>query len=158
MSHPGALNTIDLMPIEADGSVAVDCAQLPAGLPEILQQTAAFYSRVGFAAPWISYLAMEGTRAVGICSFKSAPVDGRVEIAYFTLPGHEGKGIATAMAARLVAIAQSRPEVARIAAQTLAERNASHRVLEKLGFRTIGTMEHPDDGIVLEWQLANART
>jgi RimJ/RimL family protein N-acetyltransferase len=40
-----------------------------------------------------------------------------------------------------------------VAAQTLPERNASHRVLEKLGFRHVETIEHPEDGTVWEWQL-----
>ena len=40
------------------------------------------------------------------------------------------------------------------AAQTLPERNASHRILEKLGFRHITTIDHPEDGTVWEWQLA----
>jgi hypothetical protein len=37
-------------------------------------------------------------------------------------------------------------------AQTLPERNASHRILEKLGFEAVGTINHPEDGEVLEWQ------
>jgi RimJ/RimL family protein N-acetyltransferase len=40
-----------------------------------------------------------------------------------------------------------------VAAQTLPERNASHRVLEKLGFEAVETVDHPEDGMVLEWQL-----
>jgi RimJ/RimL family protein N-acetyltransferase len=149
---------INLLPINADGTVAVDDALQPGAATDILEQTAALYARVGFNPPWISYLAVEGTHAVGVCSFKSAPVEGRVEIAYFTFPGNEGRGIATAMAARLVAIARDRPGVACIAAQTLPGRNASHRILEKLGFHAVGTVEHPGDGTVLEWQLVRART
>ncbi len=37
--------------------------------------------------------------------------------------------------------------------QTVPERNASHRVLENLGFEPAGAVEHPEDGTVLEWRL-----
>jgi hypothetical protein len=57
------------------------------------------------------------------------------------------------MAGALVAIAASHDPAVLVTAQTLCERNASHRVLEKLGFRDIGTVEHPQDGTVLEWEL-----
>ena len=144
---------MQLLAISADGSAAGYEGVLTAELSEVLQHTVDFYLRVGFEVPWISYLAVEGSRAVGICSFKSAPLNGRVEIAYFTFPEYEGRGIATEMASQLVAMTNARPDVSCVAAQTLPARNASHRVLEKLGFRAIGTVEHPEDGVVLEWQL-----
>jgi RimJ/RimL family protein N-acetyltransferase len=145
-----------LLPISENGSVPGYEGARTAGLSELLRQTVAFYSRVGFVIPWISYLAIEGSTAVGCCSFKSRPANGCVEIAYFTFPQHEGRGIATEMASRLVAIASSSPDPVCVTAQTLPERNASHRILEKLGFEAVGTLEHPEDGIVLEWQLVRA--
>lgn len=85
--------------VEPDGSVeGLDDAMWLALLTDVLRQTAAFYSRIGFAPPWICCVALDDAQPVGICSFKSAPSDGRVEIATFTLPGHEGCGVATAMA------------------------------------------------------------
>ena len=55
-------------------------------------------------AEWFGYLVMEGEsqQIVGICSFKGPPVDGALEIAYFTFPGFEGRGIGTEMARFLV--------------------------------------------------------
>ena len=47
-----------------------------------------------------------------------------------------------------------RPTVT-VAAQTLPEENASTSVLKKLRFRLTGTLEHPDDGLVWEWQLSD---
>lgn len=82
-----------------------------------------------------------------------APRDGRVEIAYFTFPASQARGVATAMAAALVGIARRHDPSISVAAQTLPERNASHRILEKLGFRHIDTIEHPEDGVVWEWRL-----
>lgn len=37
--------------------------------------------------------------------------------------------------------------------QTLPEENASTSILKKLGFRLVGTVEHPEDGPVWEWEL-----
>jgi [ribosomal protein S5]-alanine N-acetyltransferase len=143
---------VHLLAISSDGSVVGHEGVLASELSEVLQHTVSLYSRVGFEPPWISYLAVAESQPVGICSFKSPPVNGRVEIAYFTFPEYEGRGIGTEMASQLVAIANAQP-MSCIAAQTLLERNASHRVLEKLGFRAIGPVEHPEDGVVLEWQL-----
>ncbi|HEX9698715.1 MAG TPA: GNAT family N-acetyltransferase [Acidobacteriota bacterium] len=103
---------------------------------------------VGFEEPWIGYLVLADEAAVGTCGFKSPPRDGRVEIAYFTFPAFEGRGFATAMAAELVTIARQHDSAVVVAAQTLPQRNASHRVLEKLGFRHVETIDHPEDGIV----------
>jgi hypothetical protein len=59
------------------------------------------------------------------------------------------------MAAELVAIARQRDSSVLVAAQTLPERNASHRILEKLGFRHVDTLDHPEDGRVWEWHLSD---
>jgi ribosomal-protein-alanine N-acetyltransferase len=40
-----------------------------------------------------------------------------------------------------------------VTAQTLPERNASHRILGKLAFRHLGIVDHPEDGTVWEWRL-----
>ena len=127
---------------------------LPAGVASILPAMADLYRLSGFAPPWIGYVAVSEGRPVGTCAFKCAPEDGRVEIAYFTFPEFEGRGIATEMAAQLIALARAeRPDVV-IAAQTLMERNASNRVLERLGFSQTGTAMDADAGEVWEWQLA----
>jgi RimJ/RimL family protein N-acetyltransferase len=145
---------LELVPIEQDGTPRAYAGELGEHARDGLGATVGFYRATGFEEPWISYLAVVDTVAVGICSFKSRPIDGRVEIGYFTLPGHEGRGVATAMAAELVSIAAAHDPGVVVTAQTLCDRNASHRVLEKVGFRAVGTVDHPEDGIVLEWQRA----
>lgn len=90
---------------------------------------------------------------VGVCSFKGPPVEGKVEIAYYTFPGHEGRGIATAMAKFLLERARALQEVKFITAHTLRERNASVRILEKIGMRFV--CEETEDGEpVWLWQIA----
>ncbi|MCC6306273.1 MAG: GNAT family N-acetyltransferase [Rhodobacteraceae bacterium] len=74
---------------------------------------------------------------------------GAVEIAYFTLPAHRGRGVATRTARALVAIARGAGAGLVIEAKTLPEPCASTRILERLGFRRSGTA--PDDGIGEAW-------
>src|SRR5690606_6544792 len=137
------VNAVSLIPINSDGTVRGYTGALPEVMDEVLRGTVALYNIVGFEEPWLCYLALANRIPVGTCGFKSPPREGRVEIAYFTFPEAEGRGIATAMAARLLAIAKPFPVI--VAAQTLPERNASHRVLEKLGFNYVETVVHPED-------------
>jgi len=110
------------------------------------------YRKTGFERPWIGYLAEQDGQLIGTCAFKSPPQNGQVEIAYFTFPGNEGRGIASRMALQLIHIARdAEPEIV-IVAQTLPEENASTAILRKLGFVLMGTVNHPEDGGVWEWQ------
>src|SRR5258705_2193396 len=111
------------------------------------------YRSAGYEPPWIGYLAVENGVCVGTCGFKSPPQNDRTEIAYFTLPGHESRGVATRMASELIRLAWQKMPTVTVAAQTLPEVNASTSVLKKLQFRFVGTVEHPEDGLVWEWQL-----
>jgi RimJ/RimL family protein N-acetyltransferase len=123
---------------------------------EIMEATTQMYKAVGYEPPWVGYLALENGCCVGSCGFKSPPENNRVEIAYFTFPGHESQGVATRMASALVRIATNKTPAVTVAAQTLPEDNASTSVLKKLQFRFVGSVEHPEDGLVWEWQLSNA--
>ena len=126
-------------------------------LREVAAATAAYLARVGREPRWGSFLAMDpGSRlVVGTCSYKGPPdADGAVEIAYFTLPVYEGRGYATAMAALLTARAGASPPARAVRAHTLPERNASVRILEKLGFAHLGEIVDPEDGPVWRWERA----
>ena len=149
------MNTkVSLIPIDREGAPRGYKKALPEVTRDVFRATAEHYTTVGFEEPWIGYLALADETPVGTCGFKSPPHDGRVEIAYFTFPKFEGRGFASAMAAQLLAIARQAGLPVVLAAQTLPERNASHRVLEKLGFRHVETIDHPEDGTVWEWQLS----
>lgn len=148
------MNTkVSLIPIVRDGTPRGYEGALPEMAREVLRATAELYTTVGFEEPWIGYLALADETPVGTCGFKSPPDKERVEIAYFTFPEFQGRGLASAMAAGLVAIARQHTPSVVVAAQTLPERNASHRILEKLGFRYVEAILHPEDGTVWEWQL-----
>jgi [ribosomal protein S5]-alanine N-acetyltransferase len=154
---------LHLIQIERDGTLRGYDGAMSELARAVLTATTDLYATGGFETPWTGYFALSDDALaddplVGSCGFKSPPRDGRVELAYFTFPGHEGQGVATAMAAQLVALAQECDPGILIAAQTLEERSASHAILEKLGFRQITTIVHPEDGTVWEWQLGFARS
>jgi [ribosomal protein S5]-alanine N-acetyltransferase len=142
-----------LFPIQLGGVISEGIGQLSAEADGVLAATSELYDSTGYTPPWICYVAIVNDMVVGTCGFKGPPIQGRVEIAYFTFPAYEGKGIASQMARQLVSIARDADSQVLVAAQTLPERNASHRVLEKLGFSCVGSLEHPEDGTVLEWHL-----
>jgi len=52
----------------------------------------------------------------------------------------------------LVSYAFSNSKVRVVRAHTLAEANASTRVLAKCGFQRIGEVVDPDDGLVWRWE------
>ncbi len=142
-----------LIPIGRDGTPLGYGGELTDMAREVVHATVGNYETAGFTEPWIGYFAVRGSTLVGACGFKSPPSDGRVEIAYGTFSEFEGQGVATSMARKMVAIAVSRAPELVVAAQTLPEPNASHRILEKIGFRHVSTLDHPDDGEVWEWHL-----
>ena len=93
-----------------------------------------------------------------IGAFKSPPTaEGVVEIAYFTYPGFEGRGYATAMATKLIALASRSPDVRKVIAHTLPEPGASTRVLQKVGMTCVGEVSDPDDGRVWRWQSTESQ-
>jgi RimJ/RimL family protein N-acetyltransferase len=107
------------------------------------------------ADPWIHGFVMvhrDSGSVVGRCGFKGPPdTDGMVEIAYNVHPEHEGKGYATEAAGALVSYAFGHGRVRVVRAHTLPQANASTRVLDKCGFRRVGEVIDPEDGLVWRW-------
>ncbi len=134
---------MELVAITESGEPAKPLPSTPEIAAEVVQAMTQLYSAVGYEPPWIGYLAIENGECVGTCGFKSPPRDNRVEIAYFTFPEYEPRGIATRMAAELIRMATNAMPALIVAAQTLPEFNASTSILKKLEFRLIGFVEHP---------------
>ena len=147
------MNEVRLIQIDIDGTPHEDAGILSKQAADVCAQTAALYRSVGFNPPWVGYLAMQELQVVGTCAFSAAPKDGRVEIAYFTFPEFEGRGIATLMARKLIEITHASDEHLIVFAQTLPVVNASNSILKRLGFKFAGEVSHPEEGIVWEWQL-----
>jgi [ribosomal protein S5]-alanine N-acetyltransferase len=104
-------------------------------------------------ADWFGYLVVEGEsqQMVGTCSFKGPPVDHALEIACFTFPGFEGRGIGTAMARFLMERAAQLPGVKAVIAHTAPESNTSTRILAKLGMTLVGDADE-DGTLVWLWR------
>lgn len=146
---------MELIAITENGEMAKPVTSMPQIAAEVVKATTQLYRSVGYEPPWIGYLAIENDACVGTCAFKSPPQNNRVEIAYFTLPGHEFHGVATRMGSELIRLALDKLPGVTVAAQTLPEENASTSVLKKLRFHLVGTVEHAEDGLVWEWQLSD---
>lgn len=143
---------LELVPISLYDTSSIDFSQSEI-VCLVCETTRQMYDQTGYDPPWIGYLAIDNGRAMGTCAFKSAPENGRVEIAYFTFPDCEGRGVATAMVGLLLQIVvQSQTDVV-VFAQTLRIENASMKVLTKHGFQKVRSLEHPEDGPIWEWEL-----
>ena len=109
--------------------------------------------------PWMlgfSVVHRASGRAIGQAGFKGPPApDNAVEIAYGIDPDQQGKGYATEAAETLTAYAFSTGQVRIVRAHTLPQPNASTRVLTKCGFRHIGEVNDPEDGLVWRWEKYN---
>jgi [ribosomal protein S5]-alanine N-acetyltransferase len=108
------------------------------------------------ALGWWSYLFVHtaDNALIGIGGFKGAPNEvGMVEIGYAIIPAYRCRGYASEAAHGLTAFAFSDPRVKFVDAHTLAEPNASTRVLEKIGMKRAGTAQDPDVGEVWRWTL-----
>lgn len=125
-------------------------------LPGVIEQSRAHLEEFPREPKWGAFLTVDRTRqeAVGTCAFKFAPnSDGEIEIAYFTFPPFENRGIASEMARELVDRARSSPDIRKVIAHTLPEKNASTRVLTKIGMTYCGERIDPEDGKVWRWEM-----
>lgn len=106
--------------------------------------------------PWLPYMLLfhPDQALVGLGGFKSVPDPQRiVEIGYSVAPSYQGRGFATSAARQLVEIAFASKLVKCVCAHTLAEWNASTRVLEKCGMIKVSEIIDPEDGPVWRWEI-----
>jgi [ribosomal protein S5]-alanine N-acetyltransferase len=144
--------TFSLIRCGADGVPLEPVASVPEALPALYADNAQLYRRIGFAPPWVSYVAVDAGQAVGGGAFVGAPRDNKVEIAYFTLPQFQGQSYATRTATQLLAIARDAVPGIVLVAFTLPENNPSATILRRLGFTVFGTARDADAGEVWEWR------
>jgi [ribosomal protein S5]-alanine N-acetyltransferase len=108
------------------------------------------------ASPWGPRFFVTGDppELVGWGGFKAPPADGVVELGYEIAESRQGQGLATAATRAMVAEAFADAEVDVVIAHTLPQRNASVRVLEKVGFRFDGEAEENDKTV---WRFSLTR-
>ena len=81
---------------------------------------------------------------------------GEVEVGYEVAPGYRNLGYASEAVRALVDHALQVAEVTAVIAHTLAEENASVRVLRKLGFQWDGELVSEDTGTIWRWRMTRA--
>lgn len=143
-----------LIPLSELGQPTEPISDLPKEAIDVGAAYVSLYQSVGYQSPWLGYLALVDGTCVGSCGFKAPPKDNRVEIAYFIFSAFEGKGMATRMAEALLSMSSHAAPQVVVAAQTLPKESPSTTILKKLGFKHVATLQHPEDGEVWEWQLA----
>lgn len=134
----------------------VDLAAGWTHFPEALHWVREYLQEHPDEAGWWTYFIVHRTdvRLIGTGGFKGLPgPDGVVEIGYEIAPAYQRQGLATEAAGALVAHARAQSGVEAISAHTLAEENASVRVLRKLGFVLLQEKIDLTDGHLWEWRL-----
>jgi [ribosomal protein S5]-alanine N-acetyltransferase len=109
--------------------------------------------------PWGTYVFIDDARGslIGSGGYTGVPsAEGIVELGYETAPAFRGAGYASEATDGMLGFAFGHPAIAAVDAHTLAERNASVRVLERNGFRHIGEAQDPDAGPVWHWRITRA--
>lgn len=105
---------------------------------------------------WWNFLIIHrrDVRLIGTCGYKGTPsMAGEVEIGYEIAESYQGQGLATEAARALVENAFAHESVKWITANTLAEKNASNHLLQKIGFQYVDEYVDIEDGKVWEWRL-----
>jgi [ribosomal protein S5]-alanine N-acetyltransferase len=103
---------------------------------------------------WWNYMTIHRTdkKLIGACGFKGEPdPNGDVEIGYETASAYRNRGLATEAARGLLLFAFGDERVRRVNANTLAEENASTRLLSTLGFTLTGEETDLEVGKIWTW-------
>ncbi|WP_338876676.1 GNAT family N-acetyltransferase [Spirosoma sp. SC4-14] len=134
--------------------------KVPAVLSEfgmdIFRYTHAVLADDASEGPWWLYLFIHraDNALAGVGGYKGKPDSaGMVEIGYEIYPIYRGQGLATETAQALIDHAFEHPNVLIVQAHTLAEMNASVRVLEKCGMRFNDAFDDPNEGPVWQWKV-----
>ena len=100
------------------------------------------------------FVKMDENKIIGNGGFKGVPdADGMVEIGYAVSPLYENQGLATEAAQGMIDYAFSWSPVQMVDAHTLAEENASVKVLEKCGMTRIAEKHDEEDGDIWQWRI-----
>jgi RimJ/RimL family protein N-acetyltransferase len=104
--------------------------------------------------PGYFFIDRERRHLVGNGGFFGPPTaEGVVEIGYEIAPELWGRGYATLAVSEMLRYAFARGEVRMVQAHTLAEKNASNRVLEKVGMHFVDEVPNEEFGVVWRWRI-----
>ena len=100
------------------------------------------------------FVKKDENKIIGNGGFKGVPdADGMVEIGYAISPLYEKQGLATEAAQGMIDYAFSWSNVQMVEAHTLAEENASVKVLEKCGMTRIAEKHDEEEGDIWHWRI-----
>ena len=123
-------------------------AGFPEALPILLDA-----ARADVPGEWGPQLFFDDDGAlVGNGGWKGPPEQGTAELGYAVAPSRQRRGIATAVVRELIQRA-GQAGLRAVFAHTLAEENASTKVLERCGFTRTAELMDPDEGPVWRWEL-----
>jgi ribosomal-protein-alanine N-acetyltransferase len=129
-------------------AVEVNWSGFPEALPILLEA-----AKAGSTTQWRPHLFFDSDGAlVGNGGWKGPPQGGVAELGYAVAPSRQCRGIATAAVREFVEHAR-RAGLRAVCAHTLAEKNASTKVLERCGFVRTAELVDPDEGPVWRWEL-----
>jgi len=109
---------------------------------------------LGTPALWcIPFLMVSTSRSMllGACGFKTAPVNGRVEIGYGVARTERGRGVATIAVGQLLQLAATSDLVQQVVAHIVPDNIASSKTVARLGFSAEGTLVDTDGELVMRW-------
>lgn len=138
----------------------------PSWPPELMDKNALHWAADRLSAEpdqqgwhaWV-YISPVLNRLVGCGGYKGPPdANGSVEIGYSMLQSYREQGLATEGVMTLLDWAYENEAVKSVTALTRADRDASHRVLEKAGFQLLRTrFDEAEDCDIVEWEHHPAR-
>ena len=104
------------------------------------------------------FLKKNENKIIGNGGFKGvADENGMVEIGYAISPIYENQGLATEAAHAMIEYAFSWSQVRMVDAHTLAEENASGKILQKCGMTRIAEKHDDDDGDIWQWRVSREK-
>lgn len=103
---------------------------------------------------WWSWLPVfiQENMLIGNCGYAGPPKNGVVEIGYEVTEHYRGMGFATEIVTALIENAFNNVFIHCVIAHTLAEENASVKVLRKCGFVFSATIDDSKDGLLWKWE------
>jgi RimJ/RimL family protein N-acetyltransferase len=104
------------------------------------------------SAPYLLHVLLEGATVVGRIGCHERPRGGVVEIGYAVVPGHRGRGVATAMVREFLDWLAARG-VRTVRASVSPGNAASRAVLARFGFVEVGSHVDDEDGLELELEV-----
>jgi [ribosomal protein S5]-alanine N-acetyltransferase len=137
-------------PVELDGW------RIPEGALPPTKTVARALAQLDLNTPalWcVPFLIVSPSRStvLGACGFKTAPVNGSVEISYGIARAERGRGTATLAVGRLLQLAASSGQVKEVVAHILPGNVASAKLVGKLGFSPEGLLADTDGELVMRW-------